>query len=73
MSLHDYAAWWKQHKAGLDHRLLYLKDWHFVNEFPEYQARITLQQLRIACTAAPACKDTLLNKCSSNQQRSVNV
>ena len=44
MSLREYAAWWEQHKAGLDHRLLYLKDWHFVNEFPEYQARITLHK-----------------------------
>ncbi|CAL5220025.1 g1971 [Coccomyxa viridis] len=41
MSLREYAAWWKQDKAGLDDRLLYLKDWHFVNEFPDYQAYST--------------------------------
>ncbi len=45
MSLHEYAALWNQHKAGLDARLLYLKDWHFVNEFPEYQAR-TIRHLK---------------------------
>ena len=26
------------HKAGKDTRLLYLKDWHFANEFPGYKA-----------------------------------
>ena len=37
MSLAEYLKWWQQHKAGLDDRLLYLKDWHFVSEFPGYQ------------------------------------
>lgn len=72
MFLQEYAAWWKQHKADLDNGLLYLKDWHFVNEFSEYQVCITLQHLPAACPAAPACKGTLLNK-SSNQQENANV
>ena len=37
MSLREYADWWRQHKAGTSVRLLYLKDWHFVSEFPGYQ------------------------------------
>ena len=37
MSLREYAEWWRQHKAGASGRLLYLKDWHFASEFPEYQ------------------------------------
>ena len=43
MSLAEYLRWWQQHKAGLDDRLLYLKDWHFVNEFPGYQVCTTAQ------------------------------
>ena len=43
MSLAEYLKWWQQHKAGLDDRLLYLKDWHFVNEFPGYQVCTTTQ------------------------------
>ena len=45
MSLAGYLRWWQQHKAGLDDRLLYLKDWHFVNEFPGYQVWTTTQIL----------------------------
>ena len=37
MSLHEYTAWWRQHKAGGGGRLLYLKDWHFASEFPGYK------------------------------------
>lgn len=38
MTLADFADWWRMHKAGQDARLLYLKDWHFANEFPHYKA-----------------------------------
>ena len=38
MTLADFAEWWRMHKAGQDTRLLYLKDWHFANEFPHYKA-----------------------------------
>jgi hypothetical protein len=32
-------AWWRGRAAGGgDGRLLYLKDWHFANEYPDYQA-----------------------------------
>ena len=37
MSVSEYASWWRQHKAGEDERLLYLKDWHFANEIPGFQ------------------------------------
>lgn len=40
MPLRKFAEWWTHHKAGLDGRLLYLKDWHFVSEFPDYQVRL---------------------------------
>ena len=49
MSLREYTKWWKQHKAGLDDRLLYLKDWHFVNEFPDYQVCATQQWGAAVC------------------------
>ncbi len=38
MTVAEFAHWWKMHKAGQDDRLLYLKDWHFANEFPDYTA-----------------------------------
>ncbi len=38
MTVAEFAHWWKMHKAGQDDRLLYLKDWHFANEFPDYKA-----------------------------------
>lgn len=38
MTVAEFAQWWKMHKAGQDDRLLYLKDWHFANEFPDYKA-----------------------------------
>ena len=38
MRVAEFAQWWKMHKAGQDDRLLYLKDWHFANEFPDYKA-----------------------------------
>ena len=60
MSLCEYAAWWSQHKAGLDDRLLYLKDWHFVNEFPEYQAGTTFcsYQEHAHCDVSHSCSWT---------------
>ncbi len=64
MTLREYAAWWEQHKAGLDDRLLYLKDWHFVYEFPEYQARTT-QHIN---TCLQTCTST-----SSSHQRTYTV
>lgn len=38
MTVAEFGEWWQMHKAGKDARLLYLKDWHFVNEFPHYKA-----------------------------------
>ena len=38
MTVAEFAHWWNMHKAGQDDRLLYLKDWHFANEFPTYKA-----------------------------------
>ena len=38
MSVAQFADWWQMHRAGKDARLLYLKDWHFTNEFPDYKA-----------------------------------
>lgn len=38
MTVAEFGEWWQMHKAGKDARLLYLKDWHFVNEFPNYKA-----------------------------------
>lgn len=38
MTIGEFAEWWHMHKAGKDARLLYLKDWHFANEFPHYKA-----------------------------------
>lgn len=38
MTVAEFAQWWRSHKAGQDDRLLYLKDWHFANEFPNYKA-----------------------------------
>ena len=35
MTFAEYAAYWRQ--RDVDDRLLYLKDWHFANEFPSYQ------------------------------------
>ena len=38
MTVTEFGEWWQIHKAGKDARLLYLKDWHLVNEFPHYKA-----------------------------------
>ena len=38
MTVAEFGEWWQMHKAGKDARLLYLKDWHFVNKFPHYKA-----------------------------------
>ena len=38
MTVAEFGQWWQMHKAGKDARLLYLKDWHFANEFPHYKA-----------------------------------
>jgi hypothetical protein len=35
MTLREYAAWWRGREAGQEADNLYLKDWHFVNEFPD--------------------------------------
>lgn len=35
MALRDYLAWWRDQQE--DKGALYLKDWHFVAEHPEYQ------------------------------------
>ena len=37
MTVAQYVDWWLRHKQGHEEQLLYLKDWHFVNEFPEYK------------------------------------
>lgn len=37
-SLNDYLSYWREHHTGADPRLLYLKDWHFAAEYPEYGA-----------------------------------
>ncbi|BDA42235.1 2-oxoglutarate and iron-dependent oxygenase JMJD4 [Coccomyxa sp. Obi] len=34
MTVAQYVEWWRRHKDGQEEQLLYLKDWHFVNEFP---------------------------------------
>ena len=66
MSLRDYAAWWERHKAGVDARLLYLKDWHFVAEFPEYEARIfikhTQQPAQIPCEQQPWSQSVMMRQ-----------
>lgn len=36
MTLRDYVTWWRRYKAGKAQGLLYLKDWHFADEFPAY-------------------------------------
>ena len=41
MTVAEFGEWWQMHKAGKDSRLLYLKDWHFANEFPNYKAYTT--------------------------------
>jgi hypothetical protein len=57
MTVAEYVDWWRNRRHGEDEQLLYLKDWHFVNEFPNYKvalnflARITLCLL---CAASPA-------------------
>lgn len=39
MTVAEFADWWAKHKAGADDgRLLYLKDWHYAAEFPDYKA-----------------------------------
>lgn len=37
ITLEAYADYWRKHSEGLDPRILYLKDWHFVNEHSEYE------------------------------------
>ena len=43
MTVAQFADWWALHTAGKaeDGRLLYLKDWHFAAEFPDYKAYST--------------------------------
>ncbi|KAI1307259.1 2-oxoglutarate and iron-dependent oxygenase JMJD4 [Halotydeus destructor] len=38
MKFSEYLDYWEQRKVGADERLLYLKDWHFVRDFPCYEA-----------------------------------
>ena len=38
MTVAQYVEWWLRHKQGQEEQLLYLKDWHFVHEFPWYKA-----------------------------------
>lgn len=40
MTVAEYVDWWSRHKLRQEEQLLYLKDWHFVNEFPDYKAYI---------------------------------
>lgn len=46
MTVSQYVEWWRRHKEGQEEQLLYLKDWHFVHEFPWYKA---------SCTAVLPC------------------
>eukprot|EP00123_Amoebidium_parasiticum_P007037 comp17829_c0_seq2/m.17968 comp17829_c0_seq2/g.17968 ORF comp17829_c0_seq2/g.17968 comp17829_c0_seq2/m.17968 type:complete len:155 (-) comp17829_c0_seq2:937-1401(-) len=48
MTMREYAAWWRQNKQGQtnDGSLLYLKDWHFVNAFPDYRRYTTPECFR---------------------------
>ncbi|XP_046543011.1 2-oxoglutarate and iron-dependent oxygenase JMJD4-like [Haliotis rubra] len=41
MSLKDYFKYWKEQTASPGAKCLYLKDWHFNREFPEYKAYTT--------------------------------
>lgn len=38
MTVGQYVDWFRRHKQGQEEQLLYLKDWHFVNEFSDYKA-----------------------------------
>ncbi|XP_054167336.1 2-oxoglutarate and iron-dependent oxygenase JMJD4-like [Oppia nitens] len=44
MIFNDYIDYWKRvqsidyHYSDNDMKILYLKDWHFINEFPDYKA-----------------------------------
>ncbi len=35
VTVREYADWWRGREAGQEADSLYLKDWHFVNEFPD--------------------------------------
>lgn len=50
LTLSEFVAWWRQHQAarsagdgggssggGASGELLYVKDWHFTRDFPQYQ------------------------------------
>ena len=44
MSVQDYVVAWKAARASSGPGSLYLKDWHFAAEFPEYKVRFALAQ-----------------------------
>ncbi|CAL8468075.1 g7614 [Coccomyxa elongata] len=47
MTVGQYVEWWRRHKEGQEEQLLlYLKDWHFVHEFPWYKAYVLPQYFR---------------------------
>lgn len=38
MTVAEYADWWERKKEGLEEdAMLYLKDWHFTAEYPDYK------------------------------------
>ena len=39
LTLREYVAWWRRRKQGLDTDLLYLKDWHFADEYADFKVR----------------------------------
>ncbi len=51
MTVAQYLDWWVRHKQGHEEQLLYLKDWHFVNEFPDYKAGPLSLHAFVACIA----------------------
>ncbi|KAK9816935.1 hypothetical protein WJX72_007187 [[Myrmecia] bisecta] len=38
MTVAEFAQYWRRFQAGQERDILYLKDWHFANEFPGYKA-----------------------------------
>ena len=55
MTVREYVEWWRSDRidsSGFP-QLLYLKDWHCVNEFPDYKAR--QQADRMCGTCAASC------------------
>ncbi|KAK9901594.1 hypothetical protein WJX75_003934 [Coccomyxa subellipsoidea] len=46
MTAGQYVDWFRRHKQGQEEQLLYLKDWHFVNEFSDYKAYVLPEYFR---------------------------